>query len=875
MRISTSAMALISLLASPCFGAPLFPDVASDHWAAEAVSRLAKGGLIEGYPAGKFRGDRAVTRWELALVVARLLSKMEVTNATFATKAERDELTRLVQALRPELDSLGVRVTHLEGTVDNIEQRVNELSRITFYGYVDTRFSAISLQNTGLAASQALPSGIPLINYNAAVGSSIGAGGAIPPVTGFALPPAGFGNTINYANGRPLLNGLSFTSRAVLGIRANLSEDFEAGMELSAYSAQGNQTLDALYGANPPYLTSAFTANSSPAAGLGGPSNNSPYTRAVLDSFWVTHRASNTTLRLGSFTGHHFDPIVFAGQTNPNEFGPEYLPNFGFQLTGEHSFGDPEELQLQWEVMGTRLPNGNTGIPAALGLTGEGYYGAGYGANVKLSFDDRRGQVKLNYFRMSESQLSSGPRTIGLNLIPNLTLNWVNPNGYFRNQIGLLNSQGLNTTSDQRPIAGLGALGADGSVASAVALGLLPAGTPNVGGFGPQDQTNYGLSAAYTFEAASFDPKIHAEYAHSVYKPQTNSSYVVGGNAYSAGASALFFDRQVEADARYLHVDPTYDPFIITTPTVGGIANILYHFPDFSYYPNLSPSHSIKDYPHNRQGVRAKLRWSFAPTGKVNFEYSNLSQVRSSLQDVRFGANSLAPGTPNTDVLGYSPGFIEPFFGAYSANTFAPAGGNRFAVPLEDHKGAVETLLFTAGHKWLFDEENSQQGVTLRGGVGRVHFKRDSNLSSLVAGPLGVAGENQNYVDLMFTGWQIGTDYDVTEDFTAKLSYTNVGIYGHYDPLGLNNAYAAAVGTSRFNNSDLRFSYPELGFNWQLEDGVSWNCLARFYSLSDRVPTHVFTNYVVPGLNLDSGPASIHPFSWHGTQLSTQFLVKF
>lgn len=867
-------LGLLLLLVSPSRAAPLFPDVDSSHWAADAIARLSRQGLLEGYPDGKLRGDRAATRWEVALIVARLLAKMEVVQATFATQHERDELAQLIQNLRPELDALGVRVTSLEEKVGTLDQRVTELSRITFYGYVDTRMTTIGLQNTGLGSASAVPSGIPLVNYNAAVGSTTGAGGPIPPVAGFTLPPAGYGNTVNYATGRPLFNGLSFTSRAVLGLRINVSEELDAGAEFSAYTAQGNQALDALYGANPPYLANPFTGVSASASGLGGLSNF-PMTRMVLDTFWVAHRPSNTKLRLGSFTSHNFDSIVFAGQTNPNEFGPEYLPNFGVQLTGEHSFGDPEELQVQWELMGTRLPDGNLNPQLSQGLPGEGYYSTGYGANIRLNFDDRRGQVKFNYFRMAQEQLSAGPRTVGLMLVPNLSLNWVNPNGYFRNQIGPIASQGLNTTSDQRPVPGLGALGADGSVASAVGFGFLPQGTPNLGGIGPQDQTSYGLSAAYSFDDVSFAPRIHADFAHSVYKPQTNSGYVVGGSAYGAGASAQFFDRQVEVDARYLRVDATYDPFIIATPTVGGIANILYHYPDFSYYPNLSPSHNIKEYPHNRQGLRAKLRWSFTPTGKFGFEYSNLTQVRSSLQDVRFGANSLLPGTPNTDVLGYSPGFIEPFFGAYSPFTFAAAGGNRLAVPLEDRKGNVETLLFTAGHRWLFDEENSEQGVTVRGGVGRVHLSRDSNLSALLPGSPGIAGENQNFVDLTFTGWQLGVDYDVTEEFTAKASYTNIGIYGHYDPAGLNNAYAVATGVARFNNTDLRFNYPELGFNWQIQENVSWSCLGRFYSLSDRVPSHVFTNLAVPGLNIDSGPATIHPLSWRGTQFSTQFLVKF
>ena len=50
-----------------------FYDLPTDHWAYESVRNLAEVGVLEGYPDGRFDGTRAVTRYEMATVAARLL----------------------------------------------------------------------------------------------------------------------------------------------------------------------------------------------------------------------------------------------------------------------------------------------------------------------------------------------------------------------------------------------------------------------------------------------------------------------------------------------------------------------------------------------------------------------------------------------------------------------------------------------------------------------------------------------------------------------------------------------------------------------------------------------------------------------------------
>ena len=64
--------ALVMALAGPA-GAQPFADTPATHWAYDALTELAAKGLIEGYPDGAFKGGQPMTRYEMAMIVARLL----------------------------------------------------------------------------------------------------------------------------------------------------------------------------------------------------------------------------------------------------------------------------------------------------------------------------------------------------------------------------------------------------------------------------------------------------------------------------------------------------------------------------------------------------------------------------------------------------------------------------------------------------------------------------------------------------------------------------------------------------------------------------------------------------------------------------------
>lgn len=105
-----------------------FTDVSSDDWAYQAVASLSDEGVIDGYPDGTFRGDKHVTRYEIAQIVARLMAKEDTLNAS-----QKETLAKLSSQYANELKDLGVRVAELEkkrGATDLItELRVQSIDR--------------------------------------------------------------------------------------------------------------------------------------------------------------------------------------------------------------------------------------------------------------------------------------------------------------------------------------------------------------------------------------------------------------------------------------------------------------------------------------------------------------------------------------------------------------------------------------------------------------------------------------------------------------------------------------------------------------------------------------------------------------------------
>ncbi len=146
----TLLVVVVLLLAAPAFAQGPFNDVPTDHWAYDAVNRLQKDGIVIGYPDGTFGGKRAMSRYEFATAIARLLplidpdlsayaTKEELRQAIagikvpdvdlsqYATKADLDAIRRLVDEFRDTLAQLGVDVDALKRDVAALAARVDAL----------------------------------------------------------------------------------------------------------------------------------------------------------------------------------------------------------------------------------------------------------------------------------------------------------------------------------------------------------------------------------------------------------------------------------------------------------------------------------------------------------------------------------------------------------------------------------------------------------------------------------------------------------------------------------------------------------------------------------------------------------------------------
>jgi hypothetical protein len=116
--------ALTVAFAVPAFANP-FSDVPAKHWAYDAVNKLAQAGIVDGYGDGTFRGDKTMTRYEMAQIVAKAMNK----SLNADQKALVDKLSK---EYATELNNLGVRVTGLENKVDSMVKFSGD-ARVRYY----------------------------------------------------------------------------------------------------------------------------------------------------------------------------------------------------------------------------------------------------------------------------------------------------------------------------------------------------------------------------------------------------------------------------------------------------------------------------------------------------------------------------------------------------------------------------------------------------------------------------------------------------------------------------------------------------------------------------------------------------------------------
>ena len=128
-----TAMALAAVFAMSVAGTALaapanpFVDVPAKHWAYDSINKLAQAGVVSGYGDGTYKGDKTLTRYEVATIVAKAMANSEKADA-----AAQKEIEALKAEFGTELNNLGVRVDNLESRIDNVK----------FSGIIRARYDA-------------------------------------------------------------------------------------------------------------------------------------------------------------------------------------------------------------------------------------------------------------------------------------------------------------------------------------------------------------------------------------------------------------------------------------------------------------------------------------------------------------------------------------------------------------------------------------------------------------------------------------------------------------------------------------------------------------------------------------------------------------
>jgi hypothetical protein len=295
-KILITGLILFLFVTGKVFADP-FSDVPSGHWSYDAVQMLEEKGLVEGYPDGLFKGDRPMTRYEMAMVVARVIAKLEQVQASipelpdlsiYATKNDIETINKLLTEYKGELNALGVRVGNIEEAVGKLSQRVSEKERIKINGLFYT-----TAQSIGYA---------PGVNNTSSFGNAN---------TGAAYGPA-IKNAPDPYMKVPLFQGFDNSSKMRLFVTAVLSSTDFAGGELTAFSAFGDKgvrdiSIAPSYNSLGSYINGNFRAN--------------------MSSLWFQHAGEDVNLK-GTFGDYDFTK----NKTSDKLFRPTFTP-YAFDLS--------------------------------------------------------------------------------------------------------------------------------------------------------------------------------------------------------------------------------------------------------------------------------------------------------------------------------------------------------------------------------------------------------------------------------------------------------------------------------------------------------------------------------------------------------------
>lgn len=203
---------------------------------------LEEKGLLDGYPDGYFRGDRPLSRYEMAMAVARVIAKLKQLSLSvppdkdlsfYLSKDDFKLINDLSLEFQSELDSIGVRVNNIEDTLMDLTSSITEKERVKLSGRFLTAFIGIGYK--------------PGPENTSSVGNPNNDPEGQPP-----HGPAVIYDKDHYKDSY-MFPGSALISTLRLTISGKISDNINAGGDLEMYSAFGEQGVIDRWGLMPPY----------------------------------------------------------------------------------------------------------------------------------------------------------------------------------------------------------------------------------------------------------------------------------------------------------------------------------------------------------------------------------------------------------------------------------------------------------------------------------------------------------------------------------------------------------------------------------------------------------------------------------------------
>jgi hypothetical protein len=366
-------------------------DVPLNSWAYDAVDQLAKDGIIKGYPDGTYKGNRPMTRYEVAVLAYRAVDMLEAQitankpGAPPVSKADLDAANKLIAAFGNELKAVERHVDALQQEADATQQQVKgqagQIQALTDFdkkAYI--KYTGIQLSGSYAGNLQyACGNQSPYSGNGGAVGAYCAATGAgntlLQGVTPGQFQP-NIGNTPpsgRYPNGQHnqgvefYYQKISFTGTpspntsflVEMGNSARLSQDTGTTTDTSTYCTPEGNFLNG--NANNPLNASGCTS-----AGAGAAMINNGETGYLFsaNNTWIQTQNPNTGWYLR--TGHVQNN---EGPTGAGWLGGDYYWGVMLGITkgafnGYIGYGTGDSAASNLAQLGSPYPSQNFTVEA-------------------------------------------------------------------------------------------------------------------------------------------------------------------------------------------------------------------------------------------------------------------------------------------------------------------------------------------------------------------------------------------------------------------------------------------------------------------------------------------------------------------------------